>query len=102
MVNGPPEHASLRDLRAQLLQMDLVAGEALRVDGTAVRQPLEAFRGSPVHAVAGIGNPTRFFRELRGRGLELIEHAFPDHYPFSAADLAFGDARPVLMTQKRP
>jgi tetraacyldisaccharide 4'-kinase len=53
-----------------------------------------------VHAVAGIGNPWRFFADLRGRGLDLVEHAFPDHHPFSAADLDFGDAQPVLMTEK--
>jgi tetraacyldisaccharide 4'-kinase len=53
-----------------------------------------------VHAVAGIGHPARFFRELRAQGLEVIEHAFPDHHAFAAADLAFGDALPVLMTEK--
>ncbi len=53
-----------------------------------------------MHAVAGIGHPARFFRELRAQGLEVIEHAFPDHHAFAAADLAFGDALPVLMTEK--
>ena len=33
-------------------------------------------------------------------GLELREHAFPDHHAFRAADLDFGDALPVLMTSK--
>jgi tetraacyldisaccharide 4'-kinase len=50
--------------------------------------------------VAGIGNPQRFFRDLRARGLDIVEHAFPDHHPFTGADLTFGDALPVLMTQK--
>jgi tetraacyldisaccharide 4'-kinase len=53
-----------------------------------------------VHGVAGIGNPGRFFRDLRGRGLEVIEHPFPDHYPFTAEDVAFADDLPVLMTEK--
>jgi tetraacyldisaccharide 4'-kinase len=61
---------------------------------------LEHFRGTPVHAVAGIGNPQRFFRDLRACGLEVIEHPFPDHHPFEAADLTFNDELPVLMTQK--
>jgi tetraacyldisaccharide 4'-kinase len=80
--------------------MSLVVGEAHRLDGKDASQPLEHFRGRRVHAVAGIGNPSRFFRDLRARGLQLIEHAFPDHYPFTAADLAFADELPVLMTEK--
>ncbi len=68
--------------------------------GSAPEQPLEAFRGRPVHAVAGIGNPQRFFADLRARGLELIEHPFPDHHALSAADLDFGDGLAVLMTEK--
>jgi tetraacyldisaccharide 4'-kinase len=53
-----------------------------------------------VHAIAGIGNPDRFFNLLRQLGYEVIEHAFPDHYAFSARDLSFGDKLPVLMTGK--
>jgi tetraacyldisaccharide 4'-kinase len=53
-----------------------------------------------VHVVAGIGNPWRFFADLRGRGLDIVEHPFPDHHPFAPADLDFGDAQPVLMTEK--
>lgn len=53
-----------------------------------------------VHAVAGIGNPQRFFTTLRSLGFEVIEHPFADHHPFSAADLAFDDELPVVMTAK--
>lgn len=99
VVNGSPEHASLRGLNDSL-QMSLFGSEARRVDGLAAPEPLEHFRGRRVHAVAGIGNPQRFFRDLRARGIELVEHPFPDHHPFTAADLTFGDGLPVLMTQK--
>ena len=64
------------------------------------RRPLSAFRGEPVHAVAGIGNPARFFDSLRRAGLEPREHAFADHHPFRAEDLRFGDQAPVIMTEK--
>ena len=37
---------------------------------------------------------------MRAHGLEVIEHAFPDHHPLSAAQVAFADALPVLMTEK--
>jgi tetraacyldisaccharide 4'-kinase len=53
-----------------------------------------------VHAVAGIGHPPRFFAQLRALGIEVIEHAFADHYRFRAADLAFMPPAPVVMTEK--
>ncbi|HHH43629.1 MAG TPA: tetraacyldisaccharide 4'-kinase [Gammaproteobacteria bacterium] len=64
------------------------------------RRELEGFRGQAVHAVAGIGNPERFFSSLRAAGLEVLPHPFPDHHLFSPTDLAFADDRPVLMTEK--
>ena len=53
-----------------------------------------------VHAVAGIGNPDRFFQQLEDHGLEIIEHPFPDHYMYQHEDFQFGDDLPVLMTEK--
>ena len=103
VINGPPEHASLRNAQHHfpptVLRMDLRAGEARGVC-CEQRRSLASFRGAPVHAVAGIGHPQRFFRELRERGLELIEHPCADHRPLGAAELDFGDALPVLMTEK--
>ncbi len=61
---------------------------------------LASFRGTPVHAIAGIGHPQRFFRQLRDLGLEVIEHAHPDHHRFTAADLRQAGDYPVLMTEK--
>ncbi len=58
------------------------------------------FRGKVVHAVAGIGNPERFFAQLRGLGIHPMEHGFPDHYRFRSQDLDFGDDTPVIMTEK--
>lgn len=53
-----------------------------------------------IHAVAGIGNPERFFTMLRQQGFDVIPHAFPDHHAFEAQDLAFNDDLPVVMTAK--
>ncbi len=65
-----------------------------------VRKSLQEFRGRTVHAVAGIGNPGRFFRLLKQAGLDIIEHAFADHHAYVKADLEFGDDAPILMTEK--
>ena len=61
---------------------------------------LNAFVDKPVHAVAGIGNPQRFFTQLKSLGIEPIEHAFADHYAYSLQDIDFKDDLPVLMTEK--
>ena len=63
-------------------------------------RPLAAFAGQRVHAVAGIGDPERFFASLRGLGLGVVPHAFPDHHAYTPADLVFGSDLPVLMTEK--
>lgn len=60
----------------------------------------EQLFNTPVHAVAGIGNPGRFFQTLRSCGLQVIEHAFDDHHAFELSELMFGDALPVVMTEK--
>ena len=59
-----------------------------------------ALAGQTVHAVAGIGNPQRFFTTLRDLGYEIIEHPFPDHHQFTAADFEFNDGLAVVMTEK--
>lgn len=61
---------------------------------------VEDFSNQKVHAVAAIGNPQRFFKQLKNQHIDLIEHAFPDHFAFSAEDLDFRDDLPVLMTEK--
>ena len=99
-TEGEPVHCLPPELTARAMRMRLLAGEARQTAGSAEARPLEAFRGEPVHAVAGIGNPGRFFADLRGRGLEVIEHPFPDHHALTAAELDFGDDRAVLMTEK--
>lgn len=71
-----------------------------RVGGDRAPVPLDALRGKRLHAVAGIGNPARFFATLRGLGLDALPHAFPDHHAFAARDLEFPDCDFVLITEK--
>ncbi len=81
------------------IEFRLAAKEALRLDGSLSR-PIERFAGTTVHAVAAIGNPGRFFDMLRGHGIQVIEHAYPDHAPLQPGDLDFGDDFDILMTEK--
>ena len=109
----------LREAPERLLDTDLVmvnggnwVGQGLAPlrfhlllgDAVGLREPLERplsyWREQTVHAVAGIGHPERFFSRLEAAGLRVLRHAFADHHRFEPADLDFGDALPVLMTDK--
>lgn len=97
VVNGTQRVAL--DTVTPRVTMKLAATEALPLAG-GKPWPLDDLAGSTVHAVAGIGNPARFFATLRSHGIEVIEHPFPDHHAYAAGDLDFGHERPLLMTEK--
>ena len=105
----------LREMVSRLRQVDLVLlnGGDMQQSAFQMRietcrplsprletRPLAEFVGKKVHAVAGIGDPQRFFDMLAEQGLELIPHAFADHYPYTRNELIFDDECPVLMTEK--
>lgn len=96
LINGEPAFTPPRGAHS----MTLAPAGWRPLGGTArvALRPLP-FTG-PVHAVAGIGNPERFFATLSELGVEIVAHAFTDHHAFRQADLVFDDDRPVVMTAK--
>ena len=67
---------------------------------TGKRIEANALKKRKVHAVAGIGNPERFFISLRELGYSIVEHAFPDHHSYVKEDFQFGEELPIIMTHK--
>lgn len=106
----------LREPAARLQSVDaiVVQGDApypafrMALNGSCFRNvanPLrtclaEAFASQPAHAIAGIGNPARFFQQLNAMGLVIEPRAFPDHHPYCSQDLEFSGDSPLLMTEK--
>ena len=90
--NGKPQRGEF--------EMSLLAESIVSLRDANQRLNIDALDNKAVHAVAGIGFPERFFQLLRQMGLQVIEHAYPDHHPFVAADVQFGDRLPVIMTEK--
>lgn len=86
--------------RPDEVSLRLVEDRAYRLLAPAERVALADFGVRNVHAIAGIGDPERFFRSLRAQRFEVTAHAFPDHHPYRLADLDFGDELPLLMTEK--
>jgi len=100
LVNGRMrEHGEMSVNEQNATRFDLIATEVSRLNGSLTRL-IDRFSGTTVHAVAGIGNPQRFFDLLRAKGLQVIEHARPDHAPLTRQDLAFGDDFEIFMTEK--
>jgi tetraacyldisaccharide 4'-kinase len=58
------------------------------------------FRGQRINAVAGIGEPERFFDALTAAGLLFDAHPFPDHHRYTPEHFLFRREAPVLMTEK--
>jgi tetraacyldisaccharide 4'-kinase len=79
--------------------MQLIGDTAINL-ATGEQKPLAEFNGVDCHALAGIGNPERFFKLLATAGLICTVKSFPDHYPFQRQDIEYADNKPVLMTEK--
>ena len=90
----------LREAPSRLKAADAIVVNGGRALLPGKTQALSALAGASIHAVAGIGNPERFFNMLRSRGIDVIGHALPDHARLTAADIEFGDDKPVFMTEK--
>ncbi len=107
----------LRESQARLNQVDFViqqggsenekyyhmqvkGNELVSLANPKTHIPVAHFKNTSVHAVAGIGNPQRFFASLREQGLQIIEHVFPDHYLYEKKDFNFPDTLPIVMTEK--
>lgn len=90
----------LKAARPAAFAMSLVGREFFNLLNPDHRVGPEHFLNRGVHAVAGIGNPQRFFEHLRRLGLSFTAHPFPDHHPYTPADFAFAGSDCVVMTEK--
>ena len=81
-------------------RMDYTPSALTNVLDPQITQEIEYFHSQPIHAVAAIGNPYKFFQQLRALGLTVIEHSFSDHFALQKNDLQFDDLYPIIMTEK--
>lgn len=85
------------------ISMSLIGQEIVNV-ATKQRLSIEEFllKFPKVQALAGIGNPQRFFDTLKENGFELSKSVgFIDHKAFSVTDFdCFSEQMPLLMTEK--
>ncbi len=83
IVNG----TGATDWHPHTWTMQLQAGAIYHLtDRTRTDDPAD-LAAHTLHAVAGIGNPARFFATLAALGLQTQNHAFADHQHYVPADL---------------
>lgn len=84
----------------EIVPMTFVSG-LLRSLESGQSWRLAQFGGCKVNAVAGIGNPRRFFDLLHHARIKTREYVYPDHHVFSTSDFDDMDpSLPILMTEK--
>ncbi len=81
-------------------RMDLVIDKIYQISNPEQCLTVSDIQTPNWHAVAAIGNPSRFFRLLKTLGFQGKTHAFPDHYYFRPQDLDFGAGALTIMTEK--
>ncbi len=91
---------SFADVLPPQFAMRLVAGDFYALADPGRRCAAADLRGKRLHALAGIGDPDRFFRQLNGLGLQFEPHPFPDHHAYTSTDLDFAGDGVLLMTEK--
>ncbi len=102
IVHHKTSDSDSTNIETQDFQMHLEFDHILPLNGIKNTKEMQLldFKDKTVHAVAGIANPLRFFNQLRKHGINVIEHAFADHYQYRPSDFEFGDDLPILMTEK--
>lgn len=80
--------------------MTLSTSNAVNISDLNITKNITDFQGQELHAIAGIGNPQRFFHQLAQLGIYVIPHEFDDHHAFKKQDLEFNDNKTILMTEK--
>ena len=97
VINGNTEACSGLPVSSDSsFAMELVPCALRRLD-SGETLPLSELEGRRVRAVAGIGNPGRFFRTLESLGAEVVPRALADHHRFSRADFTTeADETPVI------
>ncbi len=103
VVNGEPEER-VKQQCGELLEFQMKLEPAnwhqFNLDQTSTLKLTSGPEPGQVHAVAAIGNPQRFFRELHQLGYRVVEQAFADHHQFTPQELQFDGETPVIMTMK--
>lgn len=101
---SPPDHSSLRDIREHVhndFSVEPVSWVNVRTgEERALNELLPELKDKNLCAVAGIGQPEKFFNSLSSLGLSFTKSAKVDHANYSREDFKESKFDGFLMTAK--
>lgn len=80
--------------------MQFCLDEIISLQNETKRYCLDDFKHKTIVAIAGIGNPDRFFESLRAANLIFSTRVFKDHHHFTKNDIDVEAESVVVMTEK--
>jgi len=100
--NGKVTHTSLdkNNNKMSTIEMQLESGFFYNLVDKSLKCDAQSFANKQVLAIAGIGNPARFFQQLSRLGLHFQSLALPDHHEFQPLDFKQVSADIIVMTEK--
>ncbi len=98
--NSAPPSSRLAGIAVPQFSMRLTSECFHALDDDSRRCTTDDLRSKKLYALAGIGDPSRFFAELSALGLVFEAHPFPDHHAYAPEDLMFARDGTLLMTEK--
>ena len=99
ILNGDDHVSALPVPDSKVFRMNL-SGNTFVSLSSMQKTNAEYFKNKTLVALAGIGNPNRFFEHLKMMGLNFQSQAFPDHHLFCLNDFANFEGKTILMTEK--
>jgi tetraacyldisaccharide 4'-kinase len=93
-------HIATEKIVDKIYAMQLSANLFYKLNHPQQQVTADFFTQRKVIAIAGIGNPARFFNQLKSMNIDFSSQAYADHHPFTRDDIAKLDADIILMTEK--
>lgn len=96
VANGKAEPGEF----AMQFVIDEIVSDKKHFGSSLVRASVSELKNKKIVAVAGIGNPERFFNSLRSLEINFDTNIFPDHHAYVKSDFDGIKADIIVMTEK--
>ena len=100
MTNANQQSLIKTEFLSPVFEMEFSGDEFVSLFDGKSQQIAHFFNNKSLVAVAGIGNPKRFFDALTKMGLVFEQKSFADHHAYVPQDLSPFVGKTILMTEK--